>query len=289
MSVYKAKEFPEMEFSTQKELFKHLRNNHDRLIKNKKAAFKPTDSVAAIEFTVDQVKQSVEKSQAVEKFDFMRPDMVYPVINTINYLDSHNDVHAMGMWNKSAEEQNGKTLWIVNHNLEIGSEVAYEKDVNIIVKEMTFKDLGYDSSLKTQALIFETPKSAIVNDRIKDRIEKNIPTQHSIRMQYVKVLFAMDSSEKEDEEYKATYDKYINQIANKEKAREQAYFWVVTEAKIASEGSSVIQGSNDITPMLIGKSIEPSKGTQSDEPSADTHKEEARKRVLLNMAKLANK
>lgn len=280
--MIKAKEFPDMEFSTQKELFKHLRDNHDRIIKNKKAAFKNTDSIEAIDYTVDQVRESAIKAGS-NGFDFMKAENVYPVINTINYLDSHNDVHASGMWNKSADEQTGKTLWIINHNLEIGAEVAYEKDVNILVKDMTFKDLGYDSDLSTQALIFETPKSAIVNERIKDRIEKNIPTQHSIRMQYVKVLFAMDSNEPEDKEYKATYDKYINNIANKEKAREQAYFWVVTEAKIVSEGSSVIQGSNDITPMLIGKNIEPPKSTQSDEPSADTHSENEEVKVTSTL------
>ena len=266
--VIKAIEFPDREFSTKAELFAALRDNHDRIIKNKKSVQKIADSVVAVDYTQQQARVSTTK--ASESISFMKDGYVYPVINTTNYLDSHNDVHADGLWTKSAAEQVGKTLWITNHSLEIGSEIAYEKDVNIMVQDMTFKALGYDSSMSTQALIFEVEKSAIVNDRVKDRIEKNIPTQHSIRMQYVNVMFAMDSEENEDKEYKATYDKYIDKVANKDRARSQAYFWVVTEAKIVSEGSSVIQGSNDITPMFIGKDIEPSKDTHKEEPSADT-------------------
>lgn len=281
--VIKAIEFPDREFSTKAELFAALRDNHDRIIKNKKSVQKIADSVVAVDYTQQQARVSTTK--ASESISFMKDGYVYPVINTTNYLDSHNDVHADGLWTKSAAEQVGKTLWITNHLLEIGSEIAYEKDVNIMVQDMTFKALGYDSSMSTQALIFEVEKSAIVNDRVKDRIEKNIPTQHSIRMQYVNVMFAMDSDDDEDKEYKATYDKYIDKVANKDRARSQAYFWVVTEAKIVSEGSSVIQGSNDITPMFIGKDIEPSKDTHKEEPSADTrNEEEARKRVLLTFA-----
>lgn len=281
--VIKAIEFPDREFSTKAELFAALRDNHDRIIKNKKSVQKIADSVVAVDYTQQQARVSTTK--ASESISFMKDGYVYPVINTTNYLDSHNDVHADGLWTKSAAEQVGKTLWITNHSLEIGSEIAYEKDVNIMVQDMTFKALGYDSSMSTQALIFEVEKSAIVNDRVKDRIEKNIPTQHSIRMQYVNVMFAMDSDDDEDKEYKATYDKYIDKVANKDRARSQAYFWVVTEAKIVSEGSSVIQGSNDITPMFIGKDIEPSKDTHKEEPSADTrNEEEARKRVLLTFA-----
>lgn len=277
IEVIKAIEFPDREFSSRKELFDALRENHDRIIKNKKSVHKIADSVAAVDYTIDQAKENAVK--ALESESFMRKGFVYPVINTTNYLDSHNDVHADGLWTKSASEQVGKILWVTNHALEIGAEIAYEKDVNIMVQPMTFKALGYDSMIKTQALIFEVGIDNIVNDRIADRIAKNIPTQHSIRMQYVNVLFAMNSDEPEDKEFKANFVKYIDSIANKDRAINNGYYYVVTEAKIISEGSSVIQGSNDITPMFIGKEIEPSVDTQSDEPSVDTHEKEELEKV----------
>lgn len=284
MSVLK---FQDTDFDTKQELFKHLRDNHDRLIKNKKAALKFTDSAPSFNYTLLQNKNNTTKE--LSSYSWMKEGYVYAVINTTNYLDSHNDVHLDGIWNKSAVEQNGKTLWIVNHDLSIGSEVAYEKDVNIMIQKMSFRDLGFDSDKNTEALIFEVKQDAIINENILDRILKNIATQHSIRMQYIELVFCMDSDAEEDREYKVNYDKYAPSVANYEKVKDQMYFWGVKVAAIKHEGSSVVAGSNDITPMLIGKSIEPSKGTQLDEPSADTQKEEARKRVLLNMAKVASK
>lgn len=284
MSVLK---FQDKEFSTKQELFKHLRDNHDRLIQQKKAIVKYTDSVSVKSFSNDQSKADTTKE--LSSFDWMKEGYVYPVINSTGYMDSHSDVHLSSIWNKSAQEKNGMIVWDSNHELKIGSEVAYPKDVNIMLQDMRFSDLGYDSNKQTTALIFEVRKDAIVNKSIIDRIDKGIATQHSVRMRYVKMEFAMNSNEEEDQLYKMRYDKYIEDIANKEKAEEQGYFWAVLEAEIVAEGSSVVNGSNDITPMLIGKNIEPSKGTQLDEPSADTQKEEARKRVLLNMAKAASK
>jgi len=284
MSVLK---FQDKEFSTRQELFKHLRDNHDRLIQQKKAIVKYTDSVSVKSFSNDQAKADTTKE--LSSFDWMKEGYVYPVINSTGYMDSHSDVHLSSIWNKSAQEKNGMIVWDSNHELKIGSEVAYPKDVNIMLKDMRFSDLGYNSNKQTTALIFEVQKDAIVNKSIIDRIDKGIATQHSVRMRYVKMEFAMNSNEEEDQLYKMRYDKYIEDIANKEIAEDQGYFWAVLEAEIVAEGSSVVNGSNDITPMLIGKSIEPSKGTQLDEPSADTQKEEARKRVLLNMAKAASK
>lgn len=284
MSVLK---FQDKEFSTKQELFKHLRDNHDRLIQQKKAIVKYTDSVSVKSFSNDQAKADTTKE--LSSFDWMKEGYVYPVINSTGYMDSHSDVHLSSIWNKSAQEKKGMIVWDSNHELKIGSEVAYPKDVNIMLKDMRFSDLGYDSNKQTTALIFEVQKDAIVNKSIIDRIDKGIATQHSVRMRYVKMEFAMNSNEEEDQLYKMRYDKYIEDIANKEKAEDQGYFWAVLEAEIVAEGSSVVNGSNDITPMLIGKSIEPSKGTQLDEPSVDTQKEEARKRVLLNMAKAASK
>lgn len=265
MSILK---FQDREFSTKSELFKHLRDNHDRILEQKKAVLKYTDAVEVGSFTLDQVKSDTTKELAT--FNWMKDGYVYPVINTTNYLDSHGDVHLDAIWNRSVSNKNGKIMWDSNHALKIGSEVAFPNDVNIILKNVKFSDLGYDSSKNTTALIFEVKKENVVLDAIKNRIEKGVPTQHSVRMRYVKIEFAMNSDAEEDEIYLARYNKYISLIANQEKAAEQGYFWAVLEAEIVAEGSSVVNGSNDITPMLIGKNIDPSKDTQSVDPPKGT-------------------
>lgn len=89
-------------------------------------------------------------------------------------------------------------------------------------------------------------------------------------MQYVKIHMGMDSDEKEDIKYKEYFDSHIDQIANKELAIENGYFFGVEEAKIVLEGSMVIRGSNDATPIRQ-KEIEAALST-SNQPSNDTEK-----------------
>jgi len=93
-----------------------------------------------------------------------------------------------------------------------------------------------------------------------------------VRMQYVKIKLAINSSIAEDIEYKKYFDEKIDLIANKSVALEQGYFWGVEEAKIHKEGSLVLFGSNDATAILsneagqksTSETIEPPKGTQTE-------------------------
>lgn len=256
-----AKEFPDIEFDSKEELFKALKNNKERICKIKKHSVKHSDSIQVPEFTK---KDLTIKGIELPGFD---KDSIYAVINTTNYLDSHNDVHLSGIWNKSVNEQQGNISYIVNHDLAIGKEIAYEKDVEMMLKEFKFSDLGYSSDMITQALIFKVKKENIIMDLVKDRVEKKIPSQHSVRMQYVKLDLAIDSTDEDFKEEKRIWDKYKDSIAN-QKALEQGYFWAVSEAKIYLEGSMVVRGSNDITPMILGKS-EPSTDTPKAEPSGN--------------------
>jgi hypothetical protein len=84
-------------------------------------------------------------------------------------------------------------------------------------------------------------------------------------MRYIKLDLAVN-----DEDYKEEYaewNKYINEIGNKEEAEELGYFWAVKEA-VLIEISAVLMGSNELTPTI--ENIEPLKNTQKQEPSNDT-------------------
>src|SRR5687768_14593104 len=134
-------------FTDKKTMFGAIKKAKQELIAAKKAAIKNSDP-----FTVKHeagtpgflpVFKGIELRKEVGFGDF-----VYPVINTINYLDSHKDVHIWDIWNKSAKEQSGKIYYIINHDLSIGKVISYPKEVEIMVKEMSWADLGRDYSGK---------------------------------------------------------------------------------------------------------------------------------------------
>ncbi len=251
-------------FSDRGAMFKALKERKDEIIDLKKAVTKRTDPSSA-KFST---KSTAQKAGLEPNGELKYGDYVYPVINTTNYLDSHNDVHLRGIWNKSAKEQSGKTYLLVNHALEVGSVISYPKDVEILLRDFNWRDLGKDYDGQTQALIF---KSKLTEKSNKDGFlayRDNDPVEHSIRMQYVKIDLAIDSNDPDFEQEKALWDEVYPTIANKEYAAEQGYFWAVSEAKICKEGSMVLAGSNDATPTL--HDLDAAKSTSSAEPPAGT-------------------
>lgn len=240
-------------FSTHKDMLKAIVERKDEIISLKKAVVKMTDASA---FT-SKTTVIKSESQGVLKHG----DVVRNIINTTNYMDSHDDVHADGIWNKSAKEQNGKVYHVADHNIAMGSIVGYPKDVQIEVTPMAWEDLNVDAQGETQALIFETKMTDKTNLDVFKAYRDNDPVQHSVRMEYVGMKVAVNDPDA-GEAY-ATFHDYLPKILNKERAIEKGYFFLVTEAKISREGSTVPFGSNDMTPSLGRKTpiTEPQKST----------------------------
>lgn len=241
------KQFPDKTFTTKEEVFAELRANVSKIITLKKA----------------QIQKSYQKGNSIGTFldpahtgniaDKIGPQMkdgfIYPVINCTNYLDSHDDCHFPGIWKRSVNDQAGKIYYVTNHDLEIGDVIAWPEDVNMMIKTVPWTFVGKDYTGSTEALIFEIDKTKISNDDAIDIIDKKRPVQNSVRMQYVTIKLAMNSDHKDDITYKTYWDARIDEIANKDVAIEQGYFFGVEEAKIINEGSMVIKGSNDATPI----------------------------------------
>lgn len=235
------KQFPDKTFTTKEEVFAELRENAEKIIALKKA---PTDKSITTQVTflakgLDTVKVGPQ----------MKDGFCYPVINTTKYMDSHDDVHFDGIWNKSIKEQQGKLFYVADHTVSIDNVIAWPEDVNAMVKSVPWSFIGENFEGNTEALIFEIDKTKIVHPKALQIINEKRRVQNSVRMQYVKIKMAMNSDAKEDIEYKTYFDSRINDIANKEKAIEQGYFFGVEEAKIVTEGSMVIFGSNGATPI----------------------------------------
>lgn len=246
------------EFATKRDMFIALKENKDTIIGIKKSAVKFSDPIS---FTAKDISATkAEKSDSTVKIG----DFIYPVINTTNYLDSHGDVHLDGIWNKSLTEQNGKVYYIINHELEIGKVISYPKDVTPMVMDMSWKELGLPYEGTTQALVFKARLTDKSNpDALKAIIDKEA-LENSIRMMYVSMKLCIDSNDEELKEEKKDFYNYLPIIANKETVIERGYYWAITEAKIFKEGSAVLFGSNDATPILynLDKDIDPEDSSQ---------------------------
>lgn len=245
------------------EFIQQLKTNREGLFDLKKAQIKHSQGIA--------VKHSTETLKGIN----IKDDEVVAVINTTNYMDSHSDVHIPGIWTKSIQEQQGKIYYIADHTLEVNKVIAFPKDVAISTVEMKWSDLGAKLEGTTEALIFTVKKDDIRLQAAKEIIDQKIDIEHSVRMRYIKYYAAVDSDDEEMAMYKEVWDKYIDQIANKDEAIKQGYFWAVTEAGIYKEGSMVLAGSNDITPLLQKTDIEAAASTSTTEPDESTQKQKS--------------
>lgn len=252
--IIKCIEFPNREFATKCELHRALKKNKATLIDMKKT----------VKYSIPL--KSVFKNQEGETVKGITIDKgsSLHVINTTKILDSHNDLHIDGIWNQSVKDEQGKIYFLADHDLGIGSVIAYPKDVNMSVKDFVWKDLGFDFEGNTQALVFKIDNDNIRHKEVRHIIETKQDIQHSVRMAYIKIDLAINSDDSDFKEEKIIWDKFIPEVANKEVADELSFMWVVSEAKIHREGSMVLLGSNHATPMINAKIEIEEKNIESD-------------------------
>ena len=234
-------------FANKKEEIDFLVKNKSLLITEKKINSNLKRQDEFITINSNLVSKSIAKETVKEDTE----DVLYRdlIINTTNYMDSHSDVHLPKIWNKSLSEKKDR-YHVKEHDLSFNGVITYSKDIEAFVKSFTWKELGYNVEGTTEALVYSVAIQKNVNKEMFDLYLKNIIKQHSVRMQYIKIEMAVN-----DEDYKeefATWNKYISEIVNSEKAIEQGYFFAVTEAK-EIEGSAVLMGSNPITPTIQNK------------------------------------
>ena len=266
------KEFPNKQFETKDELFKALKENKAELIATKKMQTKEADSTFNVIDKVVIVGANKSETTKSEDINTIKAELI---INTTNIMDSHSDVHLKGIWNKSAKEQ--KNVYLLQEH-KMSFDHIISDNVDVSVKEVKWEDLGFKYKGTTEALTFVATIDKNRNEFMFNQYSKGYVKEHSVGMRYVKMELALNSEQKWDVEEKETWDKYINEIVNKEVAEEQGYFWAVSEAKIV-EGSAVVKGSNHATPTI---SVEAVKDTPAEinEPSKDTQPQTRRKSII---------
>jgi hypothetical protein len=255
-------------FATKKDLFAYLHANKADILEMKKASKKcfvstPTLPLSGAPLHVAN-KALATTSAKNDTEDVIKRTLIG---NTYNWLDSHGDVHVGSTFSKSIGERVGKIWHLHDHIYQLTAKVGTPQ--NVYEKEIKWSDLGINKAGKTVVLMMDSNIEKAKNDQIFGEYKAETIDQHSVGMYYVKIFLAMDSDEPEHSQYKETYDKYIDGIGNKEEVEKKGYFYAVLEAKLI-EISAVLEGSNILTPTLGVKGIEPSKDTQSNQPTEVT-------------------
>lgn len=198
---------------------------------------------------------------------------VKAIINTTNWMDSHQDVHIPGLWKKSLAE-NKKIMHLQEHNMSFDHIISSGDDLRVSTKKVTWKSLGYDYEGSTEALIFDSDVRKSRNEYMYDQYLKGYVDNHSVWMRYIKIVLCVNEPDNTawGAEFEA-WEKYIPEVVNKDHAEEIGHFWAVLEAKTI-EGSAVPMGSNIITPTLsVTSKGEPLKNTRTKaEPAQATQK-----------------
>lgn len=257
------------EYTSKKEMFSELFENKDRIIAQKKAVKKEVDCGLFINPVIVNKKDIAKKQEDnISNVNNLNELKVVVIINTTNYLDSHGDVHLPGIWNKTLLE-NKMIMHLQEHEMDFNKIISDGEDLKAYVKNYTWAELGYNYQGVTEGLTFESTIKRNRNEFMYNQYANGWVKNHSVGMYYMKMDFAIN-----DEDYPNEFEawnKYYNEIANKEKADEKGYFWYVLEAKLI-EGSAVPIGSNQATPTIsIEQKNEPEQSTQKNiEPENST-------------------
>lgn len=255
------------EFADKAAMFKALKENRDKIISVKRAAIKDSDPVTYF------VKRAVADKAAGESDAVIGVgSTIYPVINTTNYLDSHGDVHGDGIWDNSIKDNKGKIFYAINHELKIGSIVAYPQNVEAYVEMLDWSQLGRDYIGKTQALIYKVLLTEAANKDFMGAVADKAPIQNSVRMSYISMTLCIDDAGEDYKQEYANFYKYLAIIANKQDAIDAGYFWYIQEAKIVKEGSAVLFGSNDATPIFYSDPADAGQKEEKQGPPESSHK-----------------
>ena len=260
----------ERHFDSKEELFNALAANEKIIINAKKSEiYKSCEKGLHVFTSQENIKKSFEDdAEKGIKFD---EDFYYFVVNSANILDSHNDVHVDGNWNKTVKEQQGKVYLVFDHSTKRDDVIAMAEDIELLTANVKWSFLGKNYDGETYSLIYKVPKNKIVNSQAKGWLEKGYNLKASVRMQYIKIEMGFNSKKTEHAKQKEVFDQYYPIIANKDEFEEINYFTVVKEAKNVMESSLVLFPSNNATGRIDNKKTEAVENdTSKQEPSIDT-------------------
>ena len=272
------------EFESKSDLFKALVENESFIIDAKKSqVYKSFEKGLQVVSDQKTIEKAFTDSEKGIKFD---SDYYYFVVNSANYLDSHNDMHVDGNWNKSVKDQNGKVYLVWHHDFsKTENIIAFPEDIEMMTSKVAWSLLGKSYEGETYSLIYKVKNDKIVNENVSKWLKEGRKLQLSVRMQYIKLETAFNSDDEDYSKQTENYNKYYPLIANKDEFKEIEYFFIVKEAKNVMESSLLPFGSNSATAEISqteNKAEADNITSEQEEPSIDTQKQEELLKELLN-------
>lgn len=270
-------------FNSKKDLFSYMVANKGQLIAQKKSMPIVADGLKSMPSIIGLENRTTEAVKAYVGKQYDLPEgtiRVKVVANAANFIDSHKDVLLDDSPAKSIRERKGLIPHLHDHVHTTLAEVG--DVVDVLLLDVPLIELGYNMAGATQCVVFITDIRKDYNPKIYDRYKSGRATQHSIGLQYVRLLLCIN--DEEWPEHQELYNKYIDKIINRGVAEDDGYFWAVPEYKLI-ENSVVLFGSNMYTPTLEvseGKSA-PASATQIEVP-ADPIATQKRLQALCDLA-----
>lgn len=230
---------------SRKDRINYVVGNSDKMLDFKKSLIvKYSDAFSADAVIVNTIADTAIKSFRSNVDIPSNAIRVKAIANTAMWMDSHSDVLLADCWKKTIKE--GKRIkHLKEHKQEFDAEIGKVRE--LYSQEMTWRQLGVDIEGMTQALVMESDVMESMNAKMYERYKNEEVDQHSIGLRYIKIDLAVD--DKNYKKGKDLYDKYIEDIGNKEVVKEQGFFFAVGEIKLY-ENSAVLFGSNELTPTL---------------------------------------
>jgi hypothetical protein len=262
------------DFLSKKELFDYLHKNKARIIAQKKANIKHADAINAYAPIALKSGQVIKSNKPLD-IENLNEIKVRAIINTTKLIDSHMDMHVDGLWKKSLQE-NKMIMHLQEHVMKYDHIISEGEDLKAYTKEYDWKDLGFDFEGTTQGLVFDSLVKRSENEFMFRKYASGKVKNHSVGMQYVKMLMAVNDDDYPEE--KMVWDKYYDMVANKEVADEFGYFFPILEAKVI-EGSAVPLGSNWATPTE-NNNLDPSDQSEENEEKSRFAKHSTRIKLL---------
>lgn len=250
-----------------KDLYEFLKANKTELIGQKKSLIKKTDALTFPTELYKQTKEGAVKTDSAGIDPEATSVSVKVVANTAMWMDSQKDVILPKAANRSIKNNKDIIPHLRDHDHSVEAIVGDVK--NIYAKNLSLKTLGLDLPGETESIIFDSDVQKAYSEKVfKLYVRKQIK-QHSIGLRYIQLDMAINDADYKEEF--ANWNKYIDQVINKEEAEASGYFWIVPEYQLL-ENSCVLFGANKLTPTLEAKDDGSTPGTSKENPPTEvTH------------------
>lgn len=263
------------EFADKKGLFDYLVTNKSKLIAQKKSLPITVDApFSSVSFSKNSTPKAASATE--NDNDTLR---VKIVCNTANWCDSQFDVILPNAASRSINNRKDLIVHLKDHNYQISSEIG--DVVDVYNETVSLRDLGLELDGSTQCLIMISDVKRAYDERSFMKYKAGKANQHSIGLQYIKLELAIN-----DEDYQKEFEnwnKYYDQVINKEVINESGFFWAVHEYKLL-ENSLVLFGANELTPTLDNDlDSAKSHSKKNSDPSTDTRKLDAINAILTKL------